>query len=231
MNMGIPVHYILSDDPRYDAAALRPLFPGDEYWLQNKDTGELQKIGPVEVKRLFVKSRDELIRIIDYLIKKNAHIEAEELVEYLLRTEIDKRAQETVKNMCFLRWKGEVEHIPENVFPSEVYVLDGRPYVINLEKKAVKVILEEDLQKALDNCCTFEEAQAKLNEVYAAIEEAREQNEATAASVREAVSKFVTVEEFIAKLSEYEQIRKRTESFNLADFAQFQDIYLESLNM
>ena len=34
-----------------------------------------------------------------------------------------------------------------------------------------------------------------------------------------------------AVLSEYEQIRKRTESFNLADFAQFQDIYLESINM
>ena len=74
-----------------------------------------------------------------------------------------------------------------------------------MNRKAVKLILEEDLQAALDECCTVEEAREKLDEVYAAIEEARAQNEATAASVREAVSKFVTVEEFIAKLSEYEQ--------------------------
>ena len=32
-------------------------------------------------------------------------------------------------------------------------------------------------------------------------------------------------------LSEYDRIRNRTESFNLADFDQFQDIYLKSLNM
>ena len=119
--MGAPIHYILSDDPKYDAAGLRPLLPGDEYWLQNKETGELQKIGPVEVKRLFVKSRDDLISIIDYLIKKNARLEAEELIEYLLRKEIDKRAEEAVKRMRFLRYRGTVEQIPEEALPGEVY--------------------------------------------------------------------------------------------------------------
>lgn len=203
--MATPIHYIFTEDPRYDAAGLRPLLPGDEYWLQNKETGELQKIGPVEVKRLFVKSRDELIEIIDKLVKKNASLEAQDIVEGILQREIDRRAEEAVKRMRFLRYRGEVDSIPETVFPGEVYVLDGRPYVVSLNGEATKLILEEDLQRALDSCCTFEEAQAKLDEVYAAIQEAREQNEATAASVREAVSKFVTVEEFIAKLSEYEQ--------------------------
>ena len=203
----MPRNYILSEDPRYDVVKLRPIQPGDEYLLLNKNTGTLTKIGPQEMQTLFVHCIDDVKDILDGVIRKNIALDYSEYVDYLIKSKLQELGiwlEGMIASRMLVRYRGSCEILPNEANPGDCYCMGDKYYLRLPDMTWEQLVTQENLEKILENYFTKEELTAKIQEVQAEIAGLSSYIDSRASELSASLERYITKEEALAKLSEYE---------------------------
>lgn len=199
-------NYVLSENPQFDAVKLRPVIPGDEYYLYDKRTGTFTKVGPIEAKELFAHDIKDLQRIIDEIIKRNIFTDLSNFIDGTIRVRSTEILNDLLEKKRLFKYMGEIYgDFPADAKAGEVYSQNGTYWLKTNDHKWKQIFTYENAQELLLNYYTKEELDERLSSLLNQMEELRAYVLTAYSGIEETLSNYVTKDAFIKKISEYEQ--------------------------
>lgn len=233
MNIIKDFNYVLSEDTRFDITKLRPVIPGDEYYLVNEVTKEVVKVGDPEIKKIFTHTIKDLDNILDEIVKTNLNTDFTNNIKGVFQTEVVKYFNEYVKNLNILKYCGEKSEIPESADVGSIVKVGNNWYLFYEENKYKQIITIEYIDDVIKNFYTKEEIDKIVDSLNEKIADFKLSVLSGIEEIENVENNFVTRDEFIKKISEYEkQINSYRESYEkqIDDIKDNYDIEVAKIN-
>ncbi len=129
------VKYIISDDPDFDVARLKSINGAPFIKIYDVITGRCVEVREQEYKNLYSHTVEELRRILEAIIYRNAQLSKAELIE-LLRNSINSSINKFIDDLNIVNFKGYADVLPtEDVLVGDVWVVDNHMFICECNDK------------------------------------------------------------------------------------------------
>lgn len=199
--MNNQINYVFSDDTKYDVVKLRPVNPGDTYFVKDEMTNKLIKIGEPEIKKLFSNTIKEFKKHLNEIIYANVNQNLKDLVSGIFKSEISKYFEETIQSLNLLNYKGEFEYVPNESNIGDIYKWNNRYFVFYENDKYQEILTVEN---ALQLFYTKTEVDEKFFEIQEILARVELKSTEKIKDIEKILSNYVTLDEFSSKFNFYQ---------------------------
>ena len=99
--------FVLSDNTGYNVVKLGPMNPGDTYYIKDRLSGNLAKIGKDEIKKLLSNTLDKFKQCLNEVILNNLSLSLQNLISEIFNSEVKCYFEEMKNSLNLVNFKGE----------------------------------------------------------------------------------------------------------------------------